>query len=268
MKKNTQAFTLIELIVVIVILSILATIWFLWYSSYTLQARDSARKSDITILSNAMKNLSLKWTRLVLLVDTGSINRTGNGNFYFWWINLTGNPNYKAGAINYDFLTDVSSPLFDPKTKTSYIVWAYQSNYDLATTIEENNMTYIQSSYKKRTASWTIVSLTGTVDVANKNVVLLNQEETVKLRIWDYIWTWTTVGKEIIDIIWEKIYLSDVTWISSIDKIRLLYNDTSLIGNVKIWLGTGIDCNNLSNLKENICPIREEISWLVPYNVK
>ena len=101
-----------------------------------------------------------------------------------------------------------------------------------------------------------------------KNITLLNQEEAVKLKIWDYIGTGSTGGKEIIDIIGEKIYLSDVNGISFIDKIRLFHDDTSLIGNAKIWTGLGTDCNTLVNIRANICPIREEKMGLIPYNVQ
>ena len=46
-KQQTKAFTLVELIIVITILAILATIWFMSFQSYTADARDWKRKSDL-----------------------------------------------------------------------------------------------------------------------------------------------------------------------------------------------------------------------------
>lgn len=268
MLKCNKAFTLVELIVVIMILAILATLWFVSYSSYTLSARDSARKSDLSILNNSIKTQSLKWFNISMLVDNSLIDNTWSGEFYYAGKKISWNTDYKAWGINYEYLPDISKPFLDPKTQTSYILWAYVSNYDLSATLEEGNISIILSSYKKRTSSWTISALTWTVNTFNNSITLLNIEDSVKFQIWDMIWTWSISSKEIVDIVWEKIYLDDVVWISSIDKIRLYKDDTSLIWNASNWEWTWIDCNNVSNLKENVCPIKENISLLVPYKIK
>jgi prepilin-type N-terminal cleavage/methylation domain-containing protein len=53
--QQKQAFTLVELIIVITILAILATIGFMSFQSYTLDARDSKRKRDLSTLRNGLE---------------------------------------------------------------------------------------------------------------------------------------------------------------------------------------------------------------------
>lgn len=266
MKYSKKAFTLVELIIVISILSILSTLGFISYSWYTLQARDTQRQTDLWILNNSIKLLSLRNFNISVLVNTGSIDRTWNGEFYVWGENISGASDYKAWEINFDYLTDISSPLFDPKTRKSYILWAYNTKYELAATLEGTKMSYIISSYKKRTSSWTQASLTGTIDAVNNSIELLNKEESVKFQIWDKIWVGWTTEKKIVDIIWEKIYLDNVTDISIIDTISLYKDDTFLIGSIGQGTKDSEDCTDEKNIKENICPIKEDTPFFVPYN--
>lgn len=265
MKNYNKWFTLIELIVVITILSILATVWFISYSSYVVTARDTQRKSDLSIINNEIKKVLLNWFNLISLVNTWTINNTWSWEFYIWWKNLSLNSSYKAWSINFDYLINISNKLFDPKTKNDYVLWIYNNNYEIASSLEETKTSYIVSSYKKRTSSWTIVSLTWTIDASTNSISLLNKEDSIKFQIWDYIWTWTTDYKEIIDIVWEKIYLTNVNWINSIDKIRLLKDDTWIIWNSKIWAWSWTNCNDLTNLNQNICPLKEDTQFLLPY---
>jgi prepilin-type N-terminal cleavage/methylation domain-containing protein len=55
MKKLNKAFTLVELIVVITILAILATISYIYLNNYTIDARDTARLTDINSINKALK---------------------------------------------------------------------------------------------------------------------------------------------------------------------------------------------------------------------
>jgi Tfp pilus assembly major pilin PilA len=265
MKTKNKWFTLAELIIVIVILAILWTIWFMSYSSYVVTARDSQRKSDISIINKEIKKISLNWFNLITLVNTWIINNTWSWEFYIGGKNLSLNSNYKAWSINFDYLVNISNKLLDPKTKNEYVLWVYNNNYEVTSSLEETKTTYIVSSYKKRTSSWTLISLTWTIDTSNNSITLLNKENSIKYQIWDYIWTWTTNYKEIIDIVWEKIYLNNVSWLNIIDKIRLFKDDTWIIWNSKIWVWTWTNCNDLTNLKQNICPLKEDIPNLLPY---
>ena len=53
MNKN-KAFTLVELIVIITILAILAVLGYVSFSKYALNSKDSARISDVNLLSKAL----------------------------------------------------------------------------------------------------------------------------------------------------------------------------------------------------------------------
>jgi prepilin-type N-terminal cleavage/methylation domain-containing protein len=50
-----QGFTLVELIVVITILAVLGTIAFVSFQGYAVQARDSTRISDLTVMKKALE---------------------------------------------------------------------------------------------------------------------------------------------------------------------------------------------------------------------
>lgn len=263
--NQNKWFTLIEVMIVITIIAILWTISYSGYSSYTITARDSQRKSDIGIINNEIKSISLKWFNLTNLVNTWSVNNTWSWNFFIGWKNISKDMRYKAGWINFDYFKNLTSPLLDPKNRHTYILWIFNNNYEIAGSLEESKTTYLISSYKKRTSSWTITSLGENFDIINNSITLLNKEDAIKFQIWDYIWTWTTQYKEIIDIIWEKIYLDNISGINSIDKIRLFKNDTGIIWNSKAGIWNGVDCNNSLNLKENICPLQENIINLLPY---
>ena len=54
MKKNINAFSLVEVVVTMMILVILSTIWFLAYSWYTNDAKNSAKITDINVLNDSI----------------------------------------------------------------------------------------------------------------------------------------------------------------------------------------------------------------------
>jgi prepilin-type N-terminal cleavage/methylation domain-containing protein len=264
--KNLKWFTLVELLVVLTIISILATIWFISYTWYLAWARDTQRISDLDTLNNTIKMYSLNWYNLLSLVNTGSTNRTWSWEFYSEWRNISLNSSYKAWFINFDYLKLINQEIVDPKTKTSYILWVYKTNYELASTMEENKNSYILRWYKTRTSSWTIATLTG-VNLTDKYVTLTNIEDNQKFKIGDYIWTWSTSYREIMDIVWSKIYLNDASWISTSNTIKLLNNDTSLIWNSANWSWIWTNCLALDNVAANVCPIKERDPLLLPYKI-
>lgn len=267
-KNNKKWFTLVELIVVIVILVILSSLWFYSYTWYLVWARDWQRVSDINTISSSIEDVSIKWlSNLSVLVDITKIDKTWIWNFYYWWRNLTWIDWYKAWWINFNYLIDISKELYDPKTLNSYVIWVYNNVYELASTLEDTNTSYILRSTKKRTSQWTISSLSWTIDTANNYITLLNREDSFKYRSWDLIWTWSTWYSQIIDIVWERIYLDDVSWFSVIDSISLLNDDTSLIWNAQNWDWTSNDCIVTTNVWENKCPIEELNKWLIPYKI-
>ncbi len=58
--NSKKAFTFIELIVSMTIIAILSILWFMSYSKNLEDTRDSQRKSDLSLVSNALESLKLK----------------------------------------------------------------------------------------------------------------------------------------------------------------------------------------------------------------
>jgi len=145
MKKQTQAFTLVELIVVITILAILGTIAFINLQWYSWSARDSKRESDI---SNILKKVSVEQIKWVT-----------------WW-ELIENQSTKPVIINeiatnaiqwtpkFSQLKEDWNSFKDP-TKSDYILsyakwwtstWAYNF-LQIATINEERNEAVVKWNY-------------------------------------------------------------------------------------------------------------------------
>lgn len=268
MRNTTKSwYTLVELIVVLSILSILATLWFLTYTSHLAWARDTQRHSDLSVLTNSIKNIFVRWFNPSVLVNTWTVDRTWSWawNFYTAWKSLVWEINYKAWWINYDYLTDLNKEMLDPKNQKSYIIWVFENNYELATTMEDSDYAYIVRSNRPRTSSWTLSELDSTDDTRNI-ITLKNEEDSIKFTIWDEIsngstWTWI-----IVDMVRGTLYVSDSSWFAWWESIRLFKDDTSLIWNIWSWNGSLTACNSIvANMAENECPIKELNKVLVPY---
>ena len=79
-----QAFTLVELIVVITILAILWTIAFLSFQWYSLEARNSARASDIRNIEKALTLNKLKTWQFILPTTWVEITYSGSEVWTQW----------------------------------------------------------------------------------------------------------------------------------------------------------------------------------------
>ncbi|MDD3145348.1 MAG: type II secretion system protein [Candidatus Gracilibacteria bacterium] len=114
MKKQKNAFTLVELIVVITILAILGTIAFINLQGYSMGARDSKRVSDI---SNIQKKIGIemgKGTPLSTLINTVKTN-----------LGLTIDNNTATsiqGTANFQNLKEDGNSFKDPTTKGDYVL--------------------------------------------------------------------------------------------------------------------------------------------------
>lgn len=280
--KNNKWFTLVELVVVIVVLAILWTIWFVSYSWQVITARDAQRKSDITMINNSIKKVSLQWADLRNWFLLNSSNKwTWTGKFFMKWqdLLLAWSFFYDAWDINLNNLQDVSNKLSDPKTKTSYKIWIFEQNYEVACTLEERNISYVIWIDKKRTSSWTISTISN-INIVNNSFELSNFNDTLKFQSWDIIWTWSTWVKYTIDtIVWNTIYLTGTSlswWLNNWNNIMLYSSDTWLIWNYKNWTVTSVTLSNCTNpwviltLSWNLCPVinDEYLQNLIPYKVK
>ncbi|MDD2516229.1 MAG: prepilin-type N-terminal cleavage/methylation domain-containing protein [Candidatus Gracilibacteria bacterium] len=276
--RNKGGFTLIELIVVIGILIILSTIGFISYSGYLATARDSQRKADLSLISNSLKKISMQGADILGLVKDGSNTGTGAGKFFLKGKDLTTSDLYKAGNINFDLFQDIKD-MSDPKTKSSYKIGVYAQDYEVAASLEETNTSYMLGSYKKRTSSGTISSLTGTIDSTNNALDLNNYNDALKFQVGDIISTGSISGSgnylTIDSIVGTKIYLTggSVSIIDISDSIQLANDDTGIIGNVKNGnqiINSKTDCINdgiILTIDSNQCPLQDSgyFKNLLPY---
>jgi len=294
MLKNKKGFTIIELIVVIVILAILGSIWFISYNSYLKTARDSQRKSDITLINNALnKTYSTNSTNLMSFINT--TNSASGTNAWTWawifflkWIDmvaLNDHNRYNAWEIVLDTLQDISEDVKDPKTKKNYRMWVYYTTwiaqeYEIACSLEETDASYVLRSFKKRTASWTLSTIVWT---GSSYVQLGSYNDASKFKAWDALAIWAYSGFTIDTILQDKLYLTWTDASSAINQtdiitlqVKLMNDDTWLIWNAAKWTKNGTitsisSCRNndsTQNLQENICPLSwDEYEKLQPYSL-
>ena len=150
MKKQKQAFTLVELIVVITILAILWTIAFINLQWYSAGARDSKRLSDINNIQKKISIETSKWTILTSLINTVKTNS--------WltidWNNTATSIQWTANFLN---LKENWDSFKDPVTKWDYIIsysiwwawtWAYKFT-QISTINEEKNQAVVKWNYYK-----------------------------------------------------------------------------------------------------------------------
>jgi hypothetical protein len=129
MKKNT-AFTLVELVIAVTILVILTAIWFISYSSYTSNARDTQRISDIALITSKLNGRIWKyptpWTGTYFTGDLLRIRYNTNYLAMQWELNA------KVASLGLENI-----PL-DPKMKHPYIysITADWREYQVAATLE------------------------------------------------------------------------------------------------------------------------------------
>lgn len=127
MKKQKNAFTLVELIVVITILAILWTIAFINLQWYSMWARDSKRVSDISNIQKKIWIEMWKWTPLSTLINTVKTNL---------WLTIDNNTATSIQwTANFQNLKEDGNSFKDPTTKWDYVLsysvwwsgtWAYK----------------------------------------------------------------------------------------------------------------------------------------------
>lgn len=118
--RPKKAFTLVELIVTITILAVLWTISFIWYGSYTKDARNSKRLSD---LKNMEKSLEFFLLR----------NNKVAGSDFLWEVTLS----WKQVLKQWYFSEDLAGSLWitwnisDPLDSKDYIISTFNKKYQL-----------------------------------------------------------------------------------------------------------------------------------------
>lgn len=85
MRKNTNAFTFVELIIVLVILAILSTIGFVAYESYLSTGRDTKRVVELKNLHQSLGSFAIKRK---LPFPTDKIDITSSGTLISYHGNI------------------------------------------------------------------------------------------------------------------------------------------------------------------------------------
>ena len=130
MKSNLRWFTITELIVIILIVWIISTISYVWYQNYTIDSRDTIRKSDMSNLKASLKSFKQKsWLYPVPSDNFQIINSwTTNIEVIQWIIN-------NDTAIN-----NISTVPKDPKNWANYFYSTplNKQEFQIALTLENN----------------------------------------------------------------------------------------------------------------------------------
>ena len=139
MKRETGAFTLVELIVVITILAILGTIAFISLQWYSRDARDSVRISDVSNLTSSLDLFAIK---------------TGSYPFPSWWVAIT----YSWSEVWTQWtiwetvitnLRNINTLPLDPSFSSEYAYSVTESNkeFQIGTILEGNSASSLNLSH-------------------------------------------------------------------------------------------------------------------------
>ena len=133
-----KAFTLVELIIVITILAILATIAFLSLWSYSSQARDLTRQTDLKSIAKSM-DLTLASGESIFEPDEKWANQE---RMWLTW------ESWKFWSNNFSKISKLSKLPIDPTTKQTYTyLYNKEHNYYILEAQLENGEKYILTNF-------------------------------------------------------------------------------------------------------------------------
>jgi len=221
MKKQPQAFTLVELIVVIVILAILWTIAFISFQGYSRNSRDSVRIADI---NSAKKSLEIFITKAWFYPTPDN----GTNITYSWaivwtegtlWTNVTKN------------IESVSKVITDPLTANEY-------TYSITSSKTEYQIWWISEWW------W----LTNNQTIYNTYAADLSKSSAVAYISWNYNEKFTKVST------WTTSWILAQPSIISTDK-------TTSTDLANILLNKKLAYNNYSNIPSSFSTPWTETGW-------
>jgi len=218
MKRNTKAFTLVELIVVITILAILWTIGFMWYQWYGKDARNSKRTLDLASISNLVQVKEAEGLYPLIFVWWNNENKINLLHINVWWKPATTDL-YNAWLLNYTALGIKKSKFSDPNWLDEYRIWAtttYWWRFELGTTLEVDSQkqAYLKWNYMARWSGSVVL------DSVSNQVVSLWVNDSNRFKARDRIKTdsWTELEIKKASRDWTTLtFDTDMTGVSTIE---------------------------------------------------
>ena len=262
-KKQTKAFTLVELIVVITILAILWTIAFLSLQWYSKDSRDSVRQSDI---SNIVTSLSLyEIQRWIYPEPTGWVDIT-----FSWWQIWSQWTIWESVMTN---LSQLSNKPLDPLTWNEYtysrlntkkefeVAWAIEWWLSKVNPINQANAawTKVWTAYVKWNYNWLLAKVsTGSSTYILAIPTIISRDVTLRdiidiMGSWSLVYNWlsnlpSSYEWSIFNLDWWWINfnpLSIVAYTWTTQSLANIDNQLDLLTNLKsIYNGPGSASQN------------------------
>ena len=123
MKNIKKWFTFVEIVVVVSIIGILSTMWFYSFIDFISDSRDSQRKSDLTMVSSALKTAKQKKWFFTPPWDSIVITNNNRPVAYQWKLNKK------------VFFNTVDKLPTDPKIWVSYVYSTTKNKQELTSCI-------------------------------------------------------------------------------------------------------------------------------------
>lgn len=255
--KINKAFTLVELIVVITILAILWTIAFLSIQSYTSQARDSNRISNVSNIKKWLETIYIKNSSYPIPewdISTWIINWNNILKLWYFWQDLTRIIN--MSELPKDPLNGVYYKYWILNWAKQYQIWYITENsWNIKAKVEWNYIWFA----RYQTLSWNCLTNLPTLLFNNTwSVDLLSDNTYFIVNNWDNL-PYSINNLPIQNVktteLIEELTNSEnsyITWcVSNVDKnsFEKIFSNTWLLlsFNTK-WL----DSNNTENIKNDI----------------
>ena len=193
MRKESNAFTLVELIVVITILWILGAVWFLSFQGQTANARNSSRSTELQNISKQVQVKTTEWISVLAAVDNATaLRQLGAISIAWHCLNLSWST-YKAWNTNYAALW--MEEFLDPKSLTGYKIWATTKvswwAYEVAAAVEKDWVFaegLIVGTWEPRAKSWAVIKGWGWTSTITFNKWVI----TDQFKKWDAVTDGTT----------------------------------------------------------------------------
>lgn len=171
MKIFRNAFTLVELMVVIIILSILWAISMIWLQSYSSDARDSKRKSDINNIYTKINVELSTWKtldQLIVVTNTWNIVINNKSSITNQWLT-------DFSVLKENILDFQDNWINYPISYSIWNTWTWKYNFvQIATISESTNQAIVIWNYYK-------------IHNLDSQWIIINSQNKIVVDWWDIL---------------------------------------------------------------------------------